>query len=138
MSVRTIYDRETGRIVAVMQIPRRSLGRLLAKYPSARFGVLPGRPPAGEYRVIDGDYVPDDDQRLSVLAEDARARRQQLLVASDWTQVADAPVDAAAWAAYRQALRDISDQPGFPELIDWPDPPRKSPPIMAPNPQMET
>ena len=54
------------------------------------------------------------------LATQARAKRNALLTASDWTQVADAPVDQTAWATYRQALRDITDQVGFPEAIVWP------------------
>jgi hypothetical protein len=56
-------------------------------------------------------------------AEQAKAVRQQRgdkLKDSDWTQVADAPVDQAAWAVYRQALRDITSQAGFPWTIDWP------------------
>ena len=52
--------------------------------------------------------------------EEVRAERNRLLTASDWTQVADAPVDQAAWAAYRQALRDIPQQEGFPEAVVWP------------------
>jgi hypothetical protein len=28
-----------------------------------------------------------------------------------------------AWSAYRQSLLDITDQPGFPDVIDWPNPP---------------
>ena len=54
------------------------------------------------------------------LATQARTKRNGLLAASDWTQVADTPVDQAAWATYRQALRDITAQAGFPETIDWP------------------
>jgi gentisate 1,2-dioxygenase len=50
----------------------------------------------------------------------ARTQRNNLLSESDWTQVADAPVDKAAWATYRQALRDISSQEGFPISINWP------------------
>lgn len=57
---------------------------------------------------------------LEALAAAARTQRNGLLAASDWTQVADAPVDQAAWATYRQALRDITAQAGFPETIDWP------------------
>ena len=53
-------------------------------------------------------------------AEQVRAERNQLLAASDWTQVADAPVDQAAWATYRQALRDLTEQVGFPETVNWP------------------
>ena len=59
-------------------------------------------------------------------AEQARIIREQRnikLTASDWTQVADAPVDKAAWVTYRQALRDISSQSDFPWTINWPNSP---------------
>ena len=49
-----------------------------------------------------------------------RDNRNQALSASDWTQLADAPVDKVAWATYRQSLRDITLQTGFPWTIDWP------------------
>lgn len=52
-----------------------------------------------------------------------RSKRRNLLETSDWTQIADAPVDKQAWAAYRQLLRDIPDQPDFPYNIVWPTPP---------------
>lgn len=52
-----------------------------------------------------------------------RAQRNQLLVGSDWTQIADVPVDKAAWATYRQALRDIPSQAGFPWDVVWPTQP---------------
>jgi hypothetical protein len=51
-----------------------------------------------------------------------RAERNKLLVESDWTQLPDAPVDAAAWATYRQALRDVTDQAN-PFAIVWPESP---------------
>jgi hypothetical protein len=53
-------------------------------------------------------------------AKSVRADRTKRLADSDWTQLADAPVDQAAWAAYRQALRDVTAQAGFPWAIDWP------------------
>jgi hypothetical protein len=59
-------------------------------------------------------------------AEQAKAMRDQRgekLKDSDWTQVSDAPVDKAVWATYRQALRDITAQSGFPWTITWPDAP---------------
>lgn len=62
------------------------------------------------------------DEELS-LTEQARFKRGELLAASDWTQVADAPVDKAAWATYRQALRGITSQEGFPYSVVWPDKP---------------
>lgn len=52
-----------------------------------------------------------------------RAKRDLLLSQSDWTQVADAPVDKIAWATYRQELRDISAQTGFPWAVVWPTQP---------------
>ena len=58
-----------------------------------------------------------------VQSANARKRRNKLLAASDWTQVIDAPVDQAAWATYRQALRDISAQAGFPATVVWPTQP---------------
>lgn len=59
-------------------------------------------------------------------AEQAKAIRDQRntkLSKTDWTQVADAPVDKALWATYRQALRDITIQSGFPWDINWPTEP---------------
>lgn len=52
-----------------------------------------------------------------------RWRRDGLLFGSDWTQSADAPVDNAAWATYRQALRDLPDNTTDPENPVWPTPP---------------
>jgi hypothetical protein len=66
---------------------------------------------------------PEPQKTTEELQAEARAQRNQLLTASDWTQVADAPVDKAAWATYRQALRDIPQQEGFPTVIVWPDKP---------------
>jgi hypothetical protein len=53
-------------------------------------------------------------------AKSVRQQRGEKLKDSDWTQVADAPVDQAAWATYRQALRDVTAQSGFPWTVDWP------------------
>jgi hypothetical protein len=51
-----------------------------------------------------------------------RAERNKLLLESDWTQLPDTPVDAAAWATYRQALRDITTQAN-PFAVIWPESP---------------
>ena len=56
-------------------------------------------------------------------AQAARDKRNTLLAESDWTQVDDAPVDKAAWAVYRQALRDITSQAEFPHNVVWPTKP---------------
>ena len=52
-----------------------------------------------------------------------RGRRNRLLKETDYTQLADAPGDTAAWATYRQALRDIPAQDGFPFTVTWPTEP---------------
>jgi hypothetical protein len=82
---------------------------------------------------IDGKWytkysVADMDQDAKAIkdaeqAEKTRSQRADKLKGSDWTQVADAPVDKAAWATYRQALRDITAQSGFPWDTQWPTQP---------------
>lgn len=59
-------------------------------------------------------------------AAHVRADRDQRLTACDWTQLPDCPLDEtaqAAWATYRQALRDVPDQAGFPQDVTWPKEP---------------
>lgn len=55
-----------------------------------------------------------------------KAQREQLLLASDWTQIPNGPLTSAqqtAWATYRQELRDITSQSGYPTNVVWPTPP---------------
>lgn len=56
-------------------------------------------------------------------AAQVRAKRGILLNDTDWTQYTDSPLEEnekIKWATYRQALRDLPQQPGFPEDIKWP------------------
>lgn len=53
-------------------------------------------------------------------ANNTRNTRNSMLKDCDWTQLADSPVDKSAWATYRQALRDVPAQAGFPWTIEWP------------------
>ena len=64
-----------------------------------------------------------ENNKIIEKAKEIRAERNKKLLESDWTQVADAPVDKALWATYRQALRDVPNQEGFPWEITWPDAP---------------
>jgi hypothetical protein len=105
----------------------------------AGYGVYPyTRPAPSEYndlawRLIDDDFVEVNGAwvlpytlealPLEQAERNVRFRRNDLLTDTDWTQVADAPVDQAAWATYRQALRDITTQAGFPTDITWPTKP---------------
>lgn len=56
-------------------------------------------------------------------AAQVRKQRDDLLASCDWTQLSDAPVDKQAWAIYRQELRDISSQAGFPWEVVFPKDP---------------
>jgi len=56
-------------------------------------------------------------------ANEVRAERNFKLSLSDWTQLADSPVDPQLWTTYRQALRDVPTQQGFPWDITWPTEP---------------
>lgn len=66
------------------------------------------------------------DKECDVIGNEIRAERNRLLAESDWTQGADSPLSneqKAAWATYRQALRDVPEQPGFPYDVVWPTQP---------------
>jgi len=57
-------------------------------------------------------------------AKGIREQRDTLLDESDFAVLPDAPVaDVEPWKTYRQALRDVPQQPGFPNDIDWPEKP---------------
>jgi hypothetical protein len=63
------------------------------------------------------------DIENSEKAANVRSKRDAKLAETDWTQVADAPVDQTAWANYRQALRDVPEKTGFPWEVTWPEKP---------------
>ena len=82
----------------------------------------------GNAVVIDETLVEAEVARLIAEqpAKEARAKRDRLLIESDWvtiraTDMGD-PVPTE-WQTYRQALRDIPEQTGFPEEIEWPQEP---------------
>jgi hypothetical protein len=75
-------------------------------------------------QVANGDMTQATADTIN--AVNVRAERDALLAGCDWTQAADAPatVNKPAWATYRQALRDLPAQGGFPSgTINWPTPP---------------
>lgn len=53
---------------------------------------------------------------------DVRRERNQLLKESDWVSGSDITM-SDAWKTYRQELRDITTQKGFPNTITWPTKP---------------
>lgn len=81
------------------------------------------------YKLVDGQPVERTEEeiaadRVPLRASAARAQRDKLLAATDWTQTLDAPIDAdtrEAMRTYRQALRDVPQQDGFPTDVQWPE-----------------
>jgi hypothetical protein len=73
-----------------------------------------------DYRIFEADRA----ALPAIKGSGVRSRRNDLLAATDWTHAADSPqATKDKWAAYRQALRDIPQQPGFPDNINWPTQP---------------
>jgi hypothetical protein len=70
-------------------------------------------------RVFTVEQIPDEEK-----AGQVRAERNTKLAATDWTQGKDIPDNVSSkWAAYRQALREITAQAGFPWGVQWPTQP---------------
>ena len=66
----------------------------------------------------------DDADISTVLAARARAKRNKMLTDCDWTQTDDqTPATKGKFRAFRQELRDVTKQAGFPNAINWPIPP---------------
>ena len=63
------------------------------------------------------------DEEKKIEAESiVKLTRNQLLMDSDWTQLPDVPLtNKDQWAIYRQQLRDITEQSGYPFNVVWPD-----------------
>lgn len=66
--------------------------------------------------------APADTRTDAELAIDARTIRDNKLAATDWTASTDVTM-TAEMTTYRQALRDVPAQAGFPNTIDWPTSP---------------
>lgn len=60
---------------------------------------------------------PQEEAELNI-----RNQRSILLSETDWMALSDVTL-TPEWAAYRQSLRDISSQPGFPYSVTWPTKP---------------
>ena len=104
---------------------------LTATYPDALWGLTNNDLSTLTWDESNADPKPDAATLDAAwpAVRDARAwaqvrqERDRLLDASDWTQVADAPVDAQAWADYRQTLRDIPQDFATPDDVVWPEQP---------------
>jgi hypothetical protein len=73
-----------------------------------------------DYRIFEADRA----ALPSIKSSAVRSRRNDFLAATDWAQGADVPQAIKdKWSAYRQALRDVPQQAGFPDNIQWPSKP---------------
>ena len=66
----------------------------------------------------------EQQEEVNAQEQRVRAERNARLTACDWTQGKDIPDSVSTpWAAYRQALRDVPQQEGFPWNVTWPEMP---------------
>jgi hypothetical protein len=75
---------------------------------------------------LDWSVVAKTQDEIASEASSVRYERDELLTQCDWTQLPDSPLDStikASWATYRTALRDVTEQSGFPTDITWPTAP---------------
>jgi len=134
----TIYNTTTGQIERVIECPPEMV---CIQFDSATHAALEGSFNDSSYYVEAGvpvamppkptphhvfDYTSKqwiDPRTPETEWSLVRAERNRLLQESDWTQLPDVPIATKdAWAEYRQALRDITEQPD-PFNIVWPVPP---------------
>ena len=128
------YNKTTGLIENVIWLDTDAIDTLV-DFPPEGFAIvdIPTGGIAGAWSMcgigwsyINGQFSepPEPEQPLEQLAATARARRDSLLAQTDWTQAADVPqATKDLWAPYRQALRDVPQQSGFPTEIVWPEKP---------------
>lgn len=131
----TIYKIQTGEIVGSGNVPDISIQVV----PDGCAIIEKFSNPSSEY--VDGDQIvkmplkPGNNYKfdfhlkswekdITSTIEGILSTRQSLLFSSDWTQLPDVPLETKqAWATYRQALRDITTQEGYPFNVIWPTKP---------------
>lgn len=115
----SIYDTATG---IVMQTGSADSEADVQRVVETGQAYVNARYNPGTTRIVDGVA---EDLGVTNVDRPLVERRNELLQATDWTQVADGPLtDAkkAEWATYRQALRDLTNHANWPNLeeTDWP------------------
>jgi hypothetical protein len=73
-------------------------------------------------KIVNGQIVEDADEVYNVKVEEVRFERDKLLAETDWMASPDRTITQAE-RDYRQALRDITTQEGFPDNVIWPEKP---------------
>lgn len=115
------YIDDTGETVAACTVNPPASERF---HPDV-FATMIECPPATAQgaRLVDGKFkAPAEFPEMTI--EVVRAERGARLAACDWTQLSDVPSGTRdTWAKYRQALRDVPAQSGFPTKVKWPKAP---------------
>lgn len=132
----TIYKQASGEIICASQQEMQETA-LAAMLSAGGLSYISGFYPPDTFYISDGEpkeFPVKEDQDSQWcwetkhwVIDDARKavsvilKRNALLASTDWTQLPDVPEGTKdRWLVYRQALRDITDQPGFPLLVIWP------------------
>lgn len=130
----TIYkaNGQISRIVNVVDIESQILegeSYIEGTYSDVCFYIENGTPKyipecPGDYHYFDFDSKQWVIDQVALLIN-IKNTRKRLLTESDWTQLPDVPLATKqAWATYRQALRDITTQEGYPFNVIWPTKPQ--------------
>jgi hypothetical protein len=122
----TIYKKNTGLVTGVLDAPTLEIARATAPEDCDLLVNVSGEPNVDV--VIDGKLVKQNPPDW-MIGSQAKAKRNRLLLESDWTDLLSAKERLGvelynAWQNYRQALRDLPTQPGYPFNIVWPTPPQ--------------
>lgn len=131
----TVYSAINGQILRVVQTDhiesQLQEGQLYidGSFDDTRYYIDNGSPveiPEKPSPYADFDYTTKQwVVNTSMVVFNVLEKRKKLLAGTDWTQMPDVTLaNKAAWAAYRQELRDITTQAGYPTEITWPTPPQ--------------
>lgn len=125
-----IYNTSSGEILKVIRVS--SEDSASANTPSG-YSYLEGTADISTQKISSGSIVSKSSSEETtfnneVLSRDAERKRNNLLLNSDYLQTVDFNLslsDSARsnWQTYRQALRDITGQAGYPSSITWPTKP---------------
>jgi hypothetical protein len=133
----TIYDSTTGQIISVRDCPditQQALNPLHSyiegDYSGTEYYIDDGVPvtfPSHNYTYPLFDYETKTwSEDIRRITNDVLTKRRNFLVNTDWTQLPNNPLSTekqTAWAVYRQELRDITNQSGYPLNVTWPTKP---------------
>lgn len=134
----TIYNQQTGQIINagicldidVQIVPEGCLISEIESNPTTQYiknNSVKNIPPKPnfecEFDFLTESWVPSRQKQCDYI----NFQRRVLLTNSDWTQIPNNPLtpeQQQAWAVYRQELRDVTSQSGYPFNVIWPTPPQ--------------